>query len=185
MLRFRKAAPGDLEAISALIGEARAFMATLGIDQWQDGYPQPHVLAQDIQNGTCYVMEEDGQVAAVGVLIFGPDPFYQKLDTQSPSGGAGWLTKGSTYGALHRFAASDRFRHQGAAGLLLQNLEDVCRQQHIGSVRTDTHRGNVVMRRFLEKLGYTLCGEVSYDGFAGDPLRVAFEKLTPPTTAGN
>lgn len=183
MLRFRRAGPEDLKGIVTLIQEARVFMATLGIDQWQDGYPQPHVLAQDIEQGTCHVMEADGELAAVGVLIFGPDPFYQKLDTQSASGGTGWLTEGTPYGALHRFAASDRFRHQGAADLLLQNLEEICRQQGISSLRTDTHRGNVVMRRFLARRGYTLCGEVLYFGIAGDPLRVAFEKLLPASEA--
>ena len=41
----------------------------------------------------------------------------------------------------------------------------------------DTHRGNLAMRRFLEKNGFTECGIVYYITKAGDPVRVAYEKL--------
>ncbi len=38
-MNIRKAEPADTEALLALFAEARGTIAALGIDQWQDGYP--------------------------------------------------------------------------------------------------------------------------------------------------
>ena len=37
--RIRQATPDDIDAIMAVFAQARAAIAVLGIDQWQDGYP--------------------------------------------------------------------------------------------------------------------------------------------------
>ena len=42
------------------------------------------------------------------------------------------------------------------------------------SLRIDTHEGNVVMRRMLEKQGFMPCGTILLQN--GDP-RVAYEKV--------
>ena len=38
-IQARKAQTGDFEAIMLLMSHAQAAIRTLGIDQWQDGYP--------------------------------------------------------------------------------------------------------------------------------------------------
>ena len=40
MIRIRLAEARDMEALDALFSHARAAIARLGIDQWQDGYPE-------------------------------------------------------------------------------------------------------------------------------------------------
>ena len=47
-IQARKAQTGDFDAILRLLDHARAAIRTLGIDQWQDGYPEPELIASDI-----------------------------------------------------------------------------------------------------------------------------------------
>ena len=51
---------------------------------------------------------------------------------------------------------------------------DTARDLGMDSVRIDTHEGNVVMRRMLEKNGFVHCGTIYL--MNGD-ARVAYEKL--------
>ena len=65
----------------------------------------------------------------------------------------------------------------GLAGRMLEQALRIALESDCVSVRVDTHRGNAAMRRFLEKSGFVQCGLVRYAVKAGDPVRVAYEKL--------
>ena len=68
MAIFRRAVPSDLSGIMEVVSQAQRFMAGLGIDQWQDGYPSSELIAADIEADRAYVMVEDGNVASITVL---------------------------------------------------------------------------------------------------------------------
>lgn len=165
---FRKAAMEDLPDILRAVGEARAFMAGLNIDQWQDGYPEPAVLAEDIRLEQLYVFDDGGSVAAFAALVPGLEPVYDAID-------GAWLTDGP-YLTIHRMALDDAHRGGGLAGAMLEHAAEIARALGCASLRADTHRGNRAMRRFLEKRGFEPCGTVLYAVKEGDPLRVAYEK---------
>lgn len=169
MLTFRKAVPDDLPGMLALVGQAQAFMATLNIDQWQDGYPSEDVLAEDIRLGRIYVYDDDGQIASITVMTEEPEPVYDTLV-------GSWLNDGP-YLTIHRMALDDAHRHGGIASRIIRHAVDMAAELKLRSVRADTHRGNKAMRRFLEKSGFVECGLVTYATKAGDPLRVAYERL--------
>lgn len=177
MPEFRKAAADDLPAIIDIIRQARAFIRTLGIDQWQHYYPKKALLQNDIALGRAWVYDDGTSPVAVAVIIFDAEPCYEVLDTAGISGGTGWLADGMDYATLHRFAVNDIYRHSGLAARLLGKAEAVSRAGGACSLRTDTHRGNIPMRRLLEKNGYILCGEVEYAIPKGDRIRVAYEKV--------
>ena len=48
MLKIRKTAESDLIALMPIFDEARSTIAALGIDQWQNGYPNREVILSDI-----------------------------------------------------------------------------------------------------------------------------------------
>ena len=169
MLTFRKAVPADLPGMLMLVKQAQAFMATLGIDQWQDGYPEESLLAEDIRLGRIYVYDDGGAVASITVITDEPEPIYDRLDGR-------WLSDGP-YLTVHRMALDDAHRHGGLAGKIIDHAVDMAKELQLGSVRADTHRGNKAMRRFLEKNGFVECGFVTYEVTAGDPIRVAYERL--------
>ena len=169
MLIYRAAQPGDLDDIMRLIHEAQAFMRTLDIDQWQDGYPSREILFQDIEIGQAFVYadKDTGKVASIAIFSLLPEPIYDALDGE-------WKTCGD-YLTIHRMAMDDAHRGSGIAGDMLSQAIAMAKRENLASIRADTHRGNKAMRRFLEKNGFAYCGEVTYPVEAGDPIRVAYE----------
>lgn len=169
MLTFRKAIPSDLPGMMQLVAQAQAFMATLDIDQWQDGYPSEAILAEDIRVGRIYVFDDNGSVASISVITEEPEPIYDALDGR-------WLSD-APYLTIHRMALDNAHRHSGLAAQILDRAVSMARELNLGSIRADTHRGNKAMRRFLEKNGFVECGLVTYEVDAGDPIRVAYERI--------
>ena len=162
----------DIPSLLSLFAEARATIATLGIDQWQNGYPTDTVIREDILRGESYVYKRDGELLATFVLMDRSEPTYNVIYDGE------WLTGQSAgYCAVHRVAIALRARGQGIATELL----DFCARRALScgkrSLRIDTHEGNLVMRRMLEKNGFCHCGSIRLSDGA---WRVAYEKMLFP-----
>ena len=161
--------PEELQDAMTVITEARRAIASLGIDQWQDGYPTEDVIDSDIQTENLLGVYDGASLLAVCAVFPGADPVYQNIDGE-------WKNKGE-YVTVHRMAVSDRARGKGAARMLMEKAFEIASHAGASSVRVDTHLGNVRMRRFLEKLGFEECGIVDYSFHTnGDPRRIAYEK---------
>ena len=166
---FRRAVETDLPDIMRLIHEAQAFIATQGIDQWQDGYPDEDTLRRDIVLDQLYLIVDGNAAAAVAALSLAPEPAYDAIE-------GAWHSAGK-YMTIHRMALDDAHRGGGLAAEVLKQAERLARAAGCESLRIDTHRGNRAMGRFLEKSGFAWCGVVYYYVKKGDPERVAFDKL--------
>lgn len=169
----RRAEARDFDGIQNLIVHARAAIRGLGIDQWQDGYPEPELIAEDIRLGRGWVFAGGDAIAGYAVLVPGREPAYDALD-------GAWRTQGDRYLTIHRMAIDDGYRGSGLSARMIAFAEAQARSQGLISVRADTHRGNLAMRGLMRKCGYALCGEVRYEVTAGDPVRVAYEKVLEP-----
>jgi len=170
MIQARRAEQRDYEHLLPLIRHAQARIATLGIDQWQDGYPEPELIQADIDLGRGWVFDDAGKVAAYAVLLGGKEPIYDELQGK-------WLTEGDNYLTIHRMAIDDGWCGTGLSVQMLEFAASLAREWKLSSLRADTHRGNLAMRGLLNKCGFSYCGEVVYEVTAGDPVRVAYEKI--------
>ena len=164
----RRAEMRDRDAILAVVGHARAAIRALGIDQWQDGYPEPEVIEADIAGGIGYVFEAGGRIAGYLALADAPEAVYEDIE-------GAWLCD-APYLTVHRMCIDDGFRGTGLSRMMFAFAEEEAGERGFSSVRADTHRGNIVMQKLLARCGFELCGTVSYDVLAGDPIRVAYEK---------
>lgn len=167
---IRKSTKQDLASLMRIFDEARGTIAKLGINQWQDGYPQTEVIAEDIENECSYLAEIDGEICGTFALFHDGEPTYDKIYNGK------WLT-GDTkddYIAVHRVAVSVAKRGTGISSAIIAYAEDSAKKSGKSSIRIDTHEGNIVMRRMLEKHGLTYCGVIYLTN--GDP-RVAYEKM--------
>ena len=166
---IRKANTNDVEALLSLFDEARATIANLGIDQWQNGYPSREVVDEDIAFSRSYVIEEDGKICGTFVLVEDGEPTYDRIWNGH------WSTGDDSrdYVAIHRVAVAVCMRGRGVSTEIISFADS--RRKELGrkSLRIDTHEGNVVMRRMLEKHGFELCGVIYLEN--GDP-RVAYER---------
>ena len=166
-MRFRVTKEEDLPPVMTILHQAQAYFKAHGIDQWQDGYPDEATLRRDIQNGTAYVAELDGAVAACATIAFAPDENYTTMVSGQ------WLTE-RPYAVIHRIAVDDKLKGQGIAGWILEQAEQMCRQRGVESLKIDTHQDNTSMRRLLEKHHYQYCGVIQLHRDLS--LRVAYEK---------
>ncbi|HIW52233.1 MAG TPA: GNAT family N-acetyltransferase [Candidatus Alistipes excrementipullorum] len=167
-MQLRKSTYDDVESVCRIIAQAQSQMRRLGIDQWQNGYPDRNSVLADVEAGAGYVMCEADTVIACGAVIFGTDPNYAHIEEGE------WITDGSDYVVVHRLAVADGFKHRGMATRFMRQVEEMARMRGTGSFRIDTHRDNLYMQSMLDTLGFTCCGVIYVSD--GTPRR-AYEKV--------
>ncbi len=167
---IRKTACEDLGEVMPIFEEARGTIAALGIDQWQNGYPSRAVIEADIAKEQSYCVLNDGNICATMAILTDGEPTYDKIYEGE------WLTGNGRgfYIAIHRVAVSVVCRGSGISGRIIDFAAEMAKKMEKDSLRIDTHRGNVVMRKMLEKNGFSYCGVIYLEN--GDE-RVAYEKL--------
>lgn len=157
--------PEDVPAIMTLVEAAVRRLAAMGVDQWQDGYPNRGRIEQDVAEGIGYVIEENDRVVAYGAVIFTGEDAYRAIEGQ-------WLTEGENYVVMHRMCVAEEVVGQGFGRRFMEAAEQLSRGR-VRSFRVDTHADNRVMQSLLPRLGFTRCGTIRIDG---RPFE-AFEKI--------
>ena len=106
----RRSSVTDMVKMTEIFDEARGTIASLGIDQWQNGYPHADVIKNDIDKGYSRVVELDGEVCATFAVIDDGEPTYDKIYDGE------WLTGAyGNYVAIHRVAILVSARGKGIA----------------------------------------------------------------------
>lgn len=164
-MKIRLSQPNDLPTLMDIFYEAQRTIAQLGIDQWQNGYPSEEVVARDIAQGQSYVVEQEGTVRGTFVLVE-TEPTYDEIHEGH------WNCE--DYLAVHRVAVQVASRGTGVADVMIRYAADRARGEGRHGLRIDTHRGNLPMRRMLEKQGFQYRGVIFLTD--GSP-RVAYEKI--------
>jgi len=136
-----------------------------GSEQWQNGYPNEQTVHKDISNGYAYVLVENDEIVAYAAIIFGIEPAYNDINGR-------WLTNGD-YVAVHRVATSNTVKGKGVATYIFKQIEELCMEKKVFSIKVDTNFDNIPMLKILDRLNYMYCGEIF---FSGAP-RKAYEKV--------
>lgn len=84
-----------------------------------------------------------------------------------------WLSEGE-YAVIHRVAIADDYKGRGIAGLMINEVEKIVRENGVNAVKGDTHRDNQSMQRLFIKNGFKKCGIIY---LADGSERIAFQKL--------
>lgn len=163
-LNIIKMTQSDLPRVMEIIAETKAIFKREGIDQWQKGYPNETTIQEDIKNNNGYLIVDEG-IVGYFALEFTPDPNYKTLE-------GAWLSAGP-YATIHRFVIDRASRGKGYAKWALAHLETIVLENHVASIRVDTHKNNQGMLKLLETRAYSYCGVVT----VADGLRFAFEKI--------
>lgn len=158
---IRPATVGDLEPLMRIFEQARNFMnATGNPNQWINGYPQKELIQAEIEEGHCYVCQnEDNQLVATFCLIAGPDPTYAYIED-------GAWPSAHPYHVIHRLASD------GTCHGIARECIQWCSQIN-SCLRADTHADNKVMQHLLEQNGFIRCGIIYV---ANGTPRIAYQK---------
>ena len=165
-ISIRKTTKKDIDRVMVILGEARQSIGKLGIDQWQYGYPTRDIIIDDVSRDFSYVVCDGDEICATFCLKEDEEPTYKNIYEGS------WASAAASY-ALHRIAICNLKRGKGIADKIIEFIVGKCKNDGITSLKVDTHRGNLPMRRMLEKNGFFYCG-IIYLGTGEE--RVAYEK---------
>lgn len=144
-MKIRKAVMGEIDLLMEKYRDARRFMREHGNpDQWGNNYPPRKIVEKDVQEGNCYVCEEEGRIVGVFYYRKGRDADYAVIEEGQ------WLSD-APYGVVHRIVSDGTVK--GTASFCLSWAFGQC-----GNLRIDTHRDNKVMQKLLRKNGFSYCG---------------------------
>ena len=159
----------DVPIIMGFIHDAQLYLASLKIDQWQDGYPDEGKIELDINNNDSYLVVDDTET------IIGTTVFTTKKEQAYKTIKGKWITNENTdYGVIHRLAVGSQYRKLGFSRFVFDECHKRLKLQDINSLRIDTHEGNKGMQHLLKQFGYVYCGIIFLE--SGDE-RLAFEKV--------
>ena len=164
---LRKALFSELPVIWDILQQAIEQRKEDGSDQWQNGYPNEQTVHDDISKGYGYVLIDNNVILVYGAIIFDVEPAYNDIRGK-------WLTN-DDYVVVHRVATSNAAKGKGIATHLFREVERLCVEQNIYSIKVDTNFDNVPMMKIFDRLGYTYCGEIFISGAS----RRAYEKVIP------
>lgn len=165
-MKFRKAVEAEVSSIMGIIKQAQAYFKEQGIKQWQDGYPNIETIKEDIGNKNSYVLIKDNHIIATVAVSFDREKTYDHIY------GGKWISN-DEYAVIHRIAIDNNYKGLGVSSQIFKNIELLCLNRYIHSIKVDTQEENISMRKFLEKNKFKYCGIIYLkDG----SKRIAFEK---------
>lgn len=179
-MNFRKSTFDDVDRILEIIKKAKIELKKLGLNQWQNGYPDREVIENDIKSGISYVLENtekkelesENFPKILGTIVLSPKKEipYSKIEGK-------WITN-DDYIVIHRLAVDSEIKNKGIATKILEFSEKECIKNKILSIKADTHENNEPMKRFLEKNGFSYCGVIYLDREPDvGEKRIAYEKI--------
>lgn len=140
-----KACIDNIDDIISIIDQAKTYLKSNNINQWQDGYPNKETFINDINNDCLYLVKEDNTVLSVFALTNYDGNYDVIYDGKWHSDKA--------YVAVHRIAIDDKFKGRGVAKYIFDYVKD-----NYSYIRVDTHKDNLSMQKCLLKNGFKYCG---------------------------
>ena len=169
-MKIRLSTFEDVAEIMEIINDAKELLASLKIDQWQNGYPNAEQIENDINNRESYIVVNDEEkIVATAMFTTNKEPTYKKVIDGN------WLiNEAKKYGVIHRLAIKKEFRKLGIAQFIFNEFHQKLKDKNIQSLKIDTHEDNLGMQSLIKKIGYKYCG-IIYTSY--NAKRLAYEKI--------
>lgn len=167
-MKIRIATKSDIDRILEIYAEARAYMKLQGNpEQWGDEYPPKSLIENDIENGKCFVCEDEEEIGAVFYFAIERDKTYDVIKD-------GQWRNDRSYGVVHRIAVGETMHNRGVAGICIDYAVNECKKAGVYDLRMDTHKDNLPMQHFLEKHDFRKCGKIYVEDGSE---RIAYHKV--------
>ncbi len=170
-MEIRKTPMADLPSVMDIIADAKELLRPMTENQWQFGYPNEESMRKDIENGVLFGAYDRDELLGIVALIKGWNPDYETIfdgKWQTPHTPADLV--------MHRIAVKKEHYGQGVGEALFAFTEVYAKQLQCPSIKIDTHRKNLPMRRLCEKHGYLHSGTILLRRGEPDSERMLFEK---------
>lgn len=148
----------DILSLVEIIDQAKEYLKSKGVNQWQDGYPNSDTLLEDISLNRLYVLKEKDIIIGLFAII-DYEKTYDYIEGD-------WLSD-ERYLAIHRVAIRNDYKGQNYAKEIFDYAKTLCPY-----LRIDTHVDNLSMQKALKKNDFIYRGIIYLEN--GDP-RLAFD----------
>jgi N-acetylglutamate synthase-like GNAT family acetyltransferase len=166
-MEFRKAVETDINNIMNIIKQAQAYFKKQGINQWQDNYPSVETISSDIADKNSYVLLKDNNIVATAAVSFDGEKTYDSIYDGD------WISN-NEYAVIHRIAVDNNYKGLGLSSQIIKNIEQLCLNKGVHSIKVDTHEENISMQKLLKKNKLQYCGIIYLEDRS---KRIAFEKI--------
>lgn len=164
---FRHAVKSDINDIMKIIGQAQAYLKELGIDQWQNNYPNQETILNDMERSNSYVLLKDNHIVATVAVSFDGEKTYDRIYEGQ------WISH-KEYAVIHRIAVENDHKGSGLSSIIIKKIEKLCLKAGIMSIKVDTHEENISMQSLLKKNDFKYCGIIYLEN---GNKRIAYEKI--------
>jgi hypothetical protein len=96
-MEFRKTVKTDINDVMNIIRQAQVYFKELGINQWQNDYPNVEIINNDIDNENSYVLLKDNNIVATAAVSFEGEKTYDSIYEGQ------WISN-KEYAVIHRIA---------------------------------------------------------------------------------
>lgn len=153
----------DIHLIMNLIKDAKIFLKSQSINQWQDGYPDYETIRDDILNKRGFLNDDK---TAYMAFSHEKEIAYEALNTwQDPN-----------YTVIHRFCRKKNvIRIDVARNFLREAIKKSFHEKK--SVRIDTHPDNKLMQKLILSEKFIYRGEVFLESTSKNSRRYCYEKV--------
>lgn len=165
-MEFRRAVETDVNNIINIIQQAQAYFKEHMINQWQDNYPNVETISNDIASKNSYVLLKDNNIVATAAVSFDKEKTYDSIYDGE------WISN-NEYVVIHRIAVDNNYKGLGVSSQIIENVEQLCLNKGVHSIKVDTHEENISMQKLLKKNKFQFCGIIYLEDKS---KRIAFEK---------
>jgi ribosomal protein S18 acetylase RimI-like enzyme len=125
-----------------------------GMYHWNLHYPNEHIIQNDIDNNTLFLVRIKGICVGLMALDQHSTEEYEEISWGAPANKA--LT-------IHRLAVHPDHQNEGIGKQLIEFAESYAKEKGMESIRLDAFNGNQNAVQFYSGLGYDNRGEVFFN----------------------
>lgn len=153
---IQKVLPGNENEVHEIYTQCKERLDELGIYQWLAGYPTIQNANNDIEEGTLYGYVDDmGKYKGVITLSQEQAEAYKNIE---------WADSNGRALVVHRLAILPQYWQHGIGGALMEYAEKLALNEGYTSIRLDAYSDNKRSLKLYESMGYTIRGEVYFEG---------------------
>lgn len=151
-MNIRKAKTNELDQIMEVYHSCVKGMIALGIDQWDESYPNRQVIEKDLEIGDYYVGIINDEIVSGIKIDTKQDPTYLTIY---------WQDKTNNFMVVHRLCAKTSVWSKGVGKQMMEFAENLALENKHISMRLDTYINNPKAIAFYKRIGYKQLGYIN------------------------
>lgn len=148
-MRIEKGCPDDINELEYLYNDLNDYLEThINFPGWKKGiYPVRETAFKSIEEGSLFVVKNDGHIAGSVILRHEPEPAYSKADWKIE-------LEDKDIFVVYTFAVHPLYLKQGVGKVLMDFIIQYSRDMGVKAIRLDVYEKNTPAICLYKKYGF-------------------------------